>query len=117
MDVRQGVLERNSMRMAYLYNNINKLRDGNQNAASKSQKVVRIFAICPNQPLAVNTAEFWKTDQFPSAFRTMYEATRVELSKFDFMVEPAAQSADRRSDWLRMALVSQAGEITYNDRF
>ena len=46
----------------------------------------------------------------------MYEATRVELSRFNFMAVPAVATEDRR-DWLRMALVSPAGEITYNYRF
>ena len=116
MDVRQGVLERNSMRMAYLYNNLNALRNGEENAAVSSRKLVRVFAICPEQPLAVNTSEFWKTEYFESAFQTMYNATRVELSKFNFMDLPAVTTKDHH-DWLRMALVSQAGEITYNYRF
>ena len=116
MDVRQGVLERNSMRMAYLYNSLNALKGREETAAVKSGKVVRIFAICPEQPLDVDTSEFWKTDVFPSAFHTMYNATRVELSQFDFAVEPHAKTEDRRN-WLRMALVSPAGEITYNYRF
>lgn len=115
-DVRQGVLERNSMRLAYLYNHINYLRDLNESAAVKANKLVRIFAICPEQPLVVNTAEFWKTADFALAFNTMYEATRVELSRFDFGAVPAVASDDR-DDWLKMALVSPAGETTYNYRF
>jgi len=46
----------------------------------------------------------------------MYDATRVELSKFNFMDLPAVTTKDHH-DWLRMALVSQAGDITYNYRF
>ncbi len=113
-DVRQGVLERNSMRLTYLYNSMASL--GAKTAAHKSAKLVRVFAICPQQPLAVNTSEFWKTELFESAFHMMYDATRVELSKFDFMAVPDAATKDEKQ-WLRMALVSPAGEITYNYRF
>jgi predicted acylesterase/phospholipase RssA len=116
LDVRQGVLERNSLRMAYLYNHINHLSGSSGTAAAKARKVVRVFAICPDQPLTVNTSEFWKTENFGQAFRMMYDATRVELSRFNFMADPAIKSTDRH-DWLRMALVSPAGEITYNYRF
>jgi NTE family protein len=115
-DVRQGVLERNSMRLAYLYNHINYLRDKNDSAAVKAKKLVRIFAICPEQPLIVNTSEFWKTADFGMAFNTMFDATQVELSRFDFAAVPAVAS-ENHDDWLRMALVSSAGEITYNYRF
>ena len=116
MDVRQGVLERNSMRLAYLYNHINSLKGSAPSAAVKATKLVRVFAICPERPLTVNTSEFWKTEFFGSAFHTMYEGTRVELSQFNFMALPAVATTDRR-DWLRMALVSPSGEITYNYRF
>lgn len=115
-DVRQGVLERNSMRLAYLYNHINYLRDKSDSAVVKSKKLVRIFAICPEQPLVVNTSEFWKTADFGMAFNTMFDATQVELSRFDFAAVPAVAS-ENHDDWLRMALVSAAGEITYNYRF
>ncbi|NIR47774.1 hypothetical protein GWO43_04910, partial [candidate division KSB1 bacterium] len=55
MDIRQGVLERDSMKLARLYNEKAKLRQ------PESPELVSVFAICPNQPLAVGTAEFWKT--------------------------------------------------------
>lgn len=115
LDVRQGVLERNSMRLAYLYNHIHHL-GGGRTAAAKLDKPLRVFAICPQQPLAVGTGEFWKTNDFGLAFHTMYNATRVELTKFNFKAIPAAKTDDH-SDWIRMALVSAAGEITYTYRF
>jgi predicted acylesterase/phospholipase RssA len=115
-DVRQGVLERNSMRLVYLYNHINMLTQKGKSPAAKSGKIVRVFAICPQQPLLVNTGEFWKSAEFGQAFDTMYQATRVELSRFNFAAIPAV-ATDRPEDWLRMALVSAAGEITYNYRF
>ncbi len=141
LDVRQGVLERNSMRMAYLYNSLTYLAShlavrellkantalsahsmrgikavehaGN---ATEAREPVRIFSICPEQPLAVGTTQFWKTDQFKCAFRLMYDATRIELGKFNFESVPNGLSDDKH-DWMRMALVSPAGEITYNYRF
>ena len=115
-DVRQGVLERNSMRLVYLYNHINHMRGESHDAAVKTDKLVKVFAICPEQPLAVGTSEFWKTDLFGAAFNVMYQATRVELSRFNFEALPTVKSDDH-ADWLRMALVSPAGEITYNYRF
>ena len=115
-DVRQGVLERNSMRLLYLYNHINHLRGESHDAAVKTDKLVKVFAICPEQPLRVGTSEFWKTDCFGAAFNVMYHSTRVELGRFNFEALPTVASDDRK-DWLRMALVSPAGEITYNYRF
>jgi predicted acylesterase/phospholipase RssA len=131
LDVRQGVLERNSFKLAYLYNHITHLKNipavrdhlKSKAAGQKHKEAikvrgepVKIFAICPQQPLAVNTAEFWKTDEFKCAFRLMYEATRVELSKFDFTVSATAEEDDPKEQ-LRMALVSPAGELTYTYRF
>jgi predicted acylesterase/phospholipase RssA len=115
LDVRQGVLERNSMRLTYLYNQLAHARKGSTNG---KHNYLRVFAVCPQTPLQVNTGVFWKTDVFPGAFHTMYEGTRVALNDFDFNAIPGARpSSKRQDDWLSMALVSPTGEVTYTDRF
>lgn len=136
INVRQGVIERNSFRLAYLYNQLRHRmeqiyeyeRQLGQGAAAtaddapatrptvKAREPVRIFAICPAPPLAVDTVEFWKTSAFASAFDLMYHATREELRTFNFETIPLAMERDR-SDWIRMALVSPHGNISHTDRF
>jgi predicted acylesterase/phospholipase RssA len=172
MDVRQGVLERNSFKMIYLYNELAALRDQAEtyqsalseindelgslkatgvNTDSLEQKVgaalqlkqsdgkvkvapgtspateaervtqegsainralfrrhkmVQVFSICPAPELAINTAEFWKTEESGKAFRLMRKNTQFELQKFFYGDTPAP-------DWIRMARVSPEGEVTY----
>ena len=103
MEVRQGVLERESMKLTHLYNDLAKLKN------PQKPELVSVFAICPQQPLAINTSEFWKTKEAGQAFDLMYVATRHELQdKFLAATDPHA---------LRMALVSPLGEITYKEDF
>jgi NTE family protein len=104
MDVRQGVLERESMKLTYLYNNIAKLK-----AQPKKAELVSVFAICPEQPLVINTSELYKTNEAGDAFDLMYRVTRNELA--DNFLEAA------NPEWLRLALVSPLGEITYREDF
>jgi NTE family protein len=166
MDARQGVLERNSFKMLYLYNELADLRkrsyqmDGYRNigyalhkkwheykdregmhpevkkifdevfpkdfdanasdalmknqdsaadrALKREHKMVQVFAICPAPELAINTSEFWKTKEAGKAFRLMYDYTKIELQKFDFMANPG---------WIRMALVGRHGQVTYLEDF
>ncbi len=117
MDVRQGVLERNSLKLAYLYNELASARNAQQ-ASGRELKVLRlrgrhrpvsVFAICPEHPLAIGTAEFWKAGEAGQAFDLMYSATKYELGE---KFEEAA-----RPDWIRMTLVSPFGERTYVDDF
>jgi predicted acylesterase/phospholipase RssA len=128
MDVRQGVLERNAMKQAYLYNELAALRNrveelsANQErpdrpskpdlaarALLRRHKPISVFAICPRQPLAIGTAEFWKPQEAGQAFELMYAATKYELEeRFEEDVNP---------NWLRMTLVSPVGERTYTDDF
>lgn len=103
MEVRQGVLERESMKLTYLYNDLARLKN------PQKPNLVSVFAICPEQPLAINTSEFWKTKEAGEAFDLMYVAAKHELQdKFLEATDPHA---------LRMALVSPAGEITYKEDF
>jgi predicted acylesterase/phospholipase RssA len=172
MDVRQGVLERNSFKMVYLYNELAALRDqaekyqsalsdinselgtlrntgvntdslaqkiagaiqlkqtyGKEKAGPGTQpetqaerttkegsaisralyrrhKMVQVFSICPAPELAINTAEFWKTEESGKAFRLMHRNTEYELQKFFYGDTPAP-------DWIRMARVGPEGEVTY----
>ena len=132
MDVRQGVLERNSFKMIYLYNELAALREAvanarraateeeaaaapqlndgstaaSQRALHRKHKPVQVFAICPEPELIINTAEFWKTAESGQAFRLMYRTTRDELRQFFYVDKPTP-------DWIRMARVSPEGEITY----
>ena len=174
MDVRQGVLERNSFKMVYLYNELAALRRRAENAQnykaalteiqtaaaaakstpldpdslvqkiaatlnppaadaadekapvatgavdakgsaakralSRTNKMVQVFAICPAPELVIGTAEFWKTKEAGHAFRLMYGATQSELHQFFEVDRPAP-------DWIRMAKVSPAGEVSYLTEF
>jgi len=65
---------------------------------------LHVFSTCPAPELALNKAEFWKTKEAGQAFRLMYEATAVELSRFDFRNPPSQ---------VQMAMVNPFGEIAY----
>jgi hypothetical protein len=69
---------------------------------------VQIFAVCPDEPLEIDTLEFWKTREAGRAFRLMREHTRYELERFDFEAEP---------NWIRVALVGPSGEVRYLEDF
>lgn len=126
MDVRQGVLERNSLKLTYLYNELSVLRGLAATALGKeilsdpehdtyesralrrAHSTVKVFAICPGPELAINTAEFWKTKEAGQAYRLMYEYTGYELEKFDF-------TADQ--NWIKIAIVSPHGKVSYVEDF
>ena len=103
MEVRQGVLERESMKLTYLYNDLARLNN------PQKPELVSVFAICPEQPLGINTSEFWKTKEAGQAFDLMYVASKHELEDNFF------EGTDPHA--LRMALVSPSGEITYREEF
>ncbi len=114
MDIRQGVLEHNSIKLARLYND--KIRLENQalqqgGAAGSATKrpLLSVFAICPDQPLAIGTAEFWKPREAGEAFDLMYSATRTALNdNFLDLSDP---------NYLRMTLVGPQGQTTIRDDF
>ena len=68
--------------------------------------MVQVFAICPAPDLAINTAEFWKTQEAGRAFQLMYRTTADELYQFFYRDTPAP-------DWIRMARVNPQGEVSY----
>jgi predicted acylesterase/phospholipase RssA len=134
MDVRQGVLERNSLKMAYLYNELAALRaaaapaavlggvtvpvdlpgvepgaSAEARAMSRDHTPVSMFAICPQQPLSIDTSEFWKPDEAAEAFALMYKVTKTELDeRFEELTNP---------NWLMMTLVSPQGGRSVLDEF
>lgn len=118
MDVRQGVLEMNSMKLARVYNELGWAWNQVQNIPDaavkiaqlrKEHKLVSVFAICPEQPLAIGTAEFWKTRQAGEAFDLMYAETKAELTdRFEDHTDP---------NWIRMTLVDPQGERSWRDDF
>lgn len=122
MDVRQGVMERSSLKLVYLYNELAALRrelegqkargpdsDLERTARRREHEPVSIFSIVPEAPLALGTAEFWKAEAAGEAFDLLYEATRTEL----------AENFERDTDpsWIRMTRVSPVGERTHVDDF
>lgn len=128
MNVRQGVMERNSFKLIYLYNELAALRErleaadgqlaGNgelaatdpaSRALSRKHKPLHVLAICPGPPLRIDTAEFWKTNEAGRAFATMHDATTIELEKF------ASQAEER--DWVGIAIVNPLGETSYLEDF
>ena len=133
MDVRQGVLERNALKMAYLYNELAALRAAATPAAvvggqlvpiempsdekatletramARDHTPVSVFAICPQQPLGINTSEFWKPAEAAEAFQLMYKVTATELTeRFEELTDP---------NWLKMTLVAPQGGRTIVDEF
>lgn len=115
MDVRQGVLERNSLKMVYLYNELADLRsvaarhEPSAVAVQRNHEPVSVFSICPQQPLAIDTSEFWKPKEAAHAFQLMYSETKAELDdNFAVHADPS---------WIRMTLVSPEGGRTYFDNF
>ncbi len=118
MDVRQGVIERNSMKLAGLYNELRRAWDQIQNIPDnvfkialirKAHQPVSVFAICPEQPLAISTAEFWKTQEAGEAFDLMYAATKAELQdRFEEHTDP---------NWIRITIVNPQGERRWKDDF
>lgn len=124
MDVRQGVLERDSIKLARLYNDqrwlvrelisrdLSSMKEDNVRcqwfmkfSRTRIPDLVSVFAICPEQPLKIGTAEFWKPDEAGEAFDLMYSVTKLELQQNFF------EATDPNS--FRMALVSPRGGRKY----
>jgi predicted acylesterase/phospholipase RssA len=110
MDIRQGVLERNSIKMARLYNDKVHLENKINEQTSEVSKVpLSIFAICPRAPLSIGTTEFWKPEEAGKAFDLMFSATSTALNdQFLDLTDPGH---------LKMTLVSPEGEMTILDKF
>lgn len=128
LDVRQGVIEQQALKMTYLYNELAGLREkveelerklGGRDTSStqrlqlmsllRSHKRISVFAICPQPPLEINTTEFWKPKEAGKAFDLMYAATKYELEeRFEEDTDP---------NWIRMTLVGPQGQRSWVDDF
>lgn len=113
VDVRQGVIERAALTDLRLYNGYNLLLKQAKNAGiagtdtpalSAHFHTVTPFIICPKQPLVIGTTEFWKSTEADEAYCMMYEATKQELTQFNFDPEYV-------DVW--MTLVDQNGNVSY----
>lgn len=94
LETRQGVIERNAFKQAYLYNDLHRLT---------GKLPVNVFAICPAGELAVGTTDFHKPRAAGAAYRLMYEETARVLRQ---------DMATLRPDWIRLATVAQAADGT-----
>jgi NTE family protein len=132
MDVRQGALERASLKNHYLYNELAVLRkrvealeqelrkaniqvpppgssDTLQRALNRKHGLSKVFAICPLRTYVestINTQELWKANQAGRVFRRMHEATTKVLRKFDLTQEK-----------IRVALVDNVGQHSWHEDF
>lgn len=83
-------------------------RDLAERARRRVHRPVQIFAVAPDEPLLLDTVEFWKRREAGRAFRMMREYTRYELEKFDFTEPP---------NWIRVAQIGPQGEVRYLEDF
>lgn len=127
MDVRQGALERGGFKLLYLYNEIAALRSQVPEpvaahaalpasfeplafALRRRNAIINVFAVCPLKSFVeetINTVELWKNVEAGIAFDVMREATQKLLPEFSF----------DHQDGVRVALVSRAGDITWDADF
>jgi hypothetical protein len=112
MEVRQGALERASLKDQYLFNELAELRKYahaleqrlveakidppavpvsealNRALRERTHVPAKIFAICPKREFAesiIDTHELWKKKEAGDAFEHMREATRKEMSNLSFL--------------------------------
>jgi len=133
MDVRQGVLERGSLKDLCLYNELAalrnhvrtleaKLKDAKielpksdisetlERALNRTHEPVKLFGICPLKTFAestINTQELWKSENAGFAFNVMHRAT-ARVLKHNF---------DPNQERIKIALVDHAGSITWDEDF
>ena len=77
-------------------------------ALARELHYTKIFAITPNNPLVIDTAQFWNRDGAREAFDLMYDATRTQLQRMDFTAT---------QEFITMYKVSRAGEIDLHTQF
>jgi hypothetical protein len=126
LDVRQGVVECDSLKDISLYNRIIEGEQAKEKLAKESpappsvttdtsksklsevhSKPSTTFCICPAPPLKVGTFGFWSLRHHGrECFKLMYDATKNELAKFDFSTS---------NQTVRMAKVGPGGKVTYAD--
>jgi predicted acylesterase/phospholipase RssA len=126
LNVRQGILERDSLKDISLYNRVIEGEQAKEKLAQESpappvaatnpskKRLSEVhtvpsttFCICPGPELEVGTFGFWSLKGHGRAcFQLMYEATKAELARFDF-------SFSNREVW--MSKVNPSGQIKYED--
>lgn len=141
IDVRQGVLERNSFKMIYLYNELAALREAVTKAEAAAAAPASLKTLADSPPNAVPAAE----SEGPSASQRAMHRKHKPVQVFSICPEPellintaefwkTAESGqafrlmyrttkdelrqffyrDRPTpDWIRMARVSPEGEVSY----
>ncbi len=99
--VRQGVLERNSLKMIYMFNELSQVRQA---------EPVLACILAPGLPLKIDTMEFWKTPEAADAFDLMYEATREYLRGFfnAELLQKLNAEPEERNQFLRTRTVEMA---------
>jgi NTE family protein len=133
MDVRQGALERGSLKDLYLYNELAALRnhvraleaklveakielrkndvsETLRRALNRTHQPAKLFGICPLKTFAettINTQQLWKSKNAGFAFNVMHRAT-TEVLKYNF---------DPNQERIKIALVDHAGGITWDEDF
>jgi NTE family protein len=133
MDVRQGALERGSLKDLYLYNELAALRNHVHTLESKlaeakielpkkevsetlhralkrTHQPAKLFGICPLKTFAestINTQQLWKSKNAGFAFNVMHRAT-TQVLKHNF---------DPNQERIKIALVDHAGDITWDEDF
>jgi predicted acylesterase/phospholipase RssA len=135
LDVQQGVLERHSFKLLYLYNELASLRDrvnelearaggvaGPGDAASdrpdpsdyamrRKHRVIRIVAVCPDKEFVrstLNTRDLWNRKGAETAFNVMARATGDVLLEFDANADPTE---------VGVALVRRSGRYRWDYDF
>ncbi len=108
LDVRQGVLERDSLKDISLYNQLIEAQHAGYKKLTEVHKyATTTFCICPAPPLKVGTFGFTSLKRHgQESYDLMYEVTRNELEKFNF-------SPGNREVW--MAKVGSNGTVCYED--
>ena len=71
-------------------------------------RYTNVFAVAPERPLLIGTAEFWKTREAGKAFDVMYKSTKGLLGTYNF---------EETQEVVKLHLVSQKGVISTTDMF
>jgi len=133
MDVRQGALERSSLKNVYLYNELAVLREYARaleakltaakaelpaieksstldRALNRTHQQSKIFAVCPLRTFAestIDTQDLWKSSKAGDAFSVMRKSTKNVL----------VSSFNPRQEQIKVALVDPAGNIFWDENF
>ena len=71
-------------------------------------RYTNVFAVAPERPLLIGTAEFWKTREAGKAFDVMYKSTKGLLGTYSF---------EETQEVVKLHLVSQKGVVSTTDMF